>query len=689
MVRILCTLVALVLTISSVLADVYMHNPRGSNNRLNEKSAARTNGDRCFDSQNNARGGYNVGDVDDNKARNEAAQHRARYYMSGNPNAAGGAGDSYMTIEWTNQHGCGGQDDTDPHKMNCNMVIQYMCQDDNNNAAPDDSITIRNGQSTNTQAFTASDNDNDSEGTVENRRNNNVRADRCLQESWEWYDDCNRRERNKGLFTADQDPNDEAVNTRQNPNGNRRGYECPEERDYYPYWHPTPWMDIAVLAHNESMCSTYKADSFNSKKYGRCVETFGNGNKPKHWSTANNPAACQEKGGTWTEFESYLELAPQYTTRTQCLAQSTANIKYKWGKPYDPKKIVNHDPITDACMVELPEVDCKASDWSRVNHLGNGRDPVTLNYTWTLPYFPSENKKRCVLRLRYNISTDDYDPFGTFADSNKVEEDGVVTRRSPIEQNPLVDVGLDGNQLLQLAINTAQTGRTFQDRSHAFWMVARTDTVGGHCDDEDDAECKFDPLPNNANIYNLMVRGKRGNIVQTFPAVEYDFTPTKLEIGVNDLIALQWTGSNSHNNGNPAGDGQSGSAGEGTAGTDRNNVCETKDASTNFCVPFEENTLFQCMKVHWSTYGLYGNNDEMRNVSIALQMMSSGYFHCYEGCDDKPGRGRTMNDQLNNAPASTHGWVFSLQCSGRTFYYISTRNNNFTNRSQKAKITVT
>lgn len=33
------------------VADVYMHNPRGSNNRLNEQSANRNNGNRMFDSQ--------------------------------------------------------------------------------------------------------------------------------------------------------------------------------------------------------------------------------------------------------------------------------------------------------------------------------------------------------------------------------------------------------------------------------------------------------------------------------------------------------------------------------------------------------------------------------------------------------------------------------------------------------------
>lgn len=41
-----------------------------------------------------------------------------------------GGGSSFLPIEWTNQHGCGGNEDTDPHKLNCNLVFQYMCHED-------------------------------------------------------------------------------------------------------------------------------------------------------------------------------------------------------------------------------------------------------------------------------------------------------------------------------------------------------------------------------------------------------------------------------------------------------------------------------------------------------------------------------------------------------------------------------
>ena len=39
-------------------ADVYMHNPRGSNDRNCERNVNRNNGNRLFDSQNNNNGGY-------------------------------------------------------------------------------------------------------------------------------------------------------------------------------------------------------------------------------------------------------------------------------------------------------------------------------------------------------------------------------------------------------------------------------------------------------------------------------------------------------------------------------------------------------------------------------------------------------------------------------------------------------
>ena len=98
-----------------------------------------------------------------------------------------------------------------------------------------------------------------------------------------------------------------------------------------------------------------------------------------------------------------------------------------------------------------------------------------------------------------------------------------------------------------------QYGRTFQDRSYVFAIRKYPTNPGGV-------------------IYNINVRGKRGNIVQTYPAVEYDFVPNRLSVATNvrllhaahallqclfcpflhsllfrlpfqDLIHFQWTGS--------------------------------------------------------------------------------------------------------------------------------------------------
>ena len=59
--------------------------------------------------------------------KNNFFQH---YFQSGpNVNYQTGAGASQLTIQWTIQHGCGGNEDTDPQKQNCNLVLQYMCED--------------------------------------------------------------------------------------------------------------------------------------------------------------------------------------------------------------------------------------------------------------------------------------------------------------------------------------------------------------------------------------------------------------------------------------------------------------------------------------------------------------------------------------------------------------------------------
>ena len=91
--------------------------------------------------------------------------------------------------------------------------------------------------------------------------------------------------------------------------------------------------------------------------------------------------------------------------------------------------------------------------------------------------------------------------------------------------NPTVNIGGVGHGK-KLAINTAQFGRTFQDRTHIF-KIKKLDIF-----DEDEGQ----------KLYTVQVRGKRGNIVQTFPAVEYDFSPTKLTMREKDMVLFTWTG---------------------------------------------------------------------------------------------------------------------------------------------------
>ena len=144
-----------------------------------------------------------------------------------------------------------------------------------------------------------------------------------------WYSD---------LFTADQQLRNgrfgysSAIYTRQNPQGNRRGYECPEERDYYPYWHPTPWIDIAVLTDNVSHCETYyKAHSQNAELKYQCYDNY-NQQDMKHYSRWNNRADCLKNSGNWLYNRTVLETLSA-STLTACRTQNTVRRRNEISDP--------------------------------------------------------------------------------------------------------------------------------------------------------------------------------------------------------------------------------------------------------------------------------------------------------------------------------------------------------------------
>merc|ERR1711916_170317 len=210
-------------------------------------------------------------------------------------------------------------------------------------------------------------------------------------------------------------------------------------------------------------CAEIQANSQNVMGKGNC-------SVPEH----NNEASCIAGGGTWT-------LVPS------------------WG---------------------MPAPECLEAPFSRQNHLGNGLNGYPNMYNWTIPNTPSE---RCVLRIRYNITTRDGNkPFHKLTAADNGD-------KAPVKQNPYVSFL---GTYLRLAINTDQFGRTFQDRSHVFEIRRRPGSV--------------DP---SRRIINLNVRGKRGNIVQTYPSVEYDFVPNIAKVKTGDYLHIQWTGCDNNHQG--------------------------------------------------------------------------------------------------------------------------------------------
>jgi len=555
------------------------------------------NANRLFDSQNNQKGGYCWGPT-------------MTYYEQ-----------SYIQIEWTNQHGCGQAQ----MNVDCDIIIQYMCDPN-----------IRDGETTDTI-------------TQANMAQTDANGDLVYgqHEPYPNYRACNSRSRNQGLFSADQGnlQGQPATFTRQDNAGDAHGFECAEERDYYPYWHPTPWKDIAVFTSNPARCSYFLQHSQNVESKWWCASDATDSANVEQF---NNPTQCP----------------PQYWVSVQA-----------WN---------------------LPPPQCFPAGWNRDNHLGNGVGGYANTYKWVLPsmldigqtnWLPDTRPGKaagtkiapCVLRIRYNISSDDYrggvENVGNGYANGGFADYTMNAPASPITQNPYVLFGKKQNSqdqpwYLRLAVDTSQFSRTFQDRTHTFYITNL-------------------PIGHVGPIYNLMVRGKRGNIVQTYPAVEYDFTPNNLNVNLGDWIHFQWTGCDTN---------AAGSDGQGIDQTDRSNfvLLKSDDGRTNYPLQITQSGVFGDLNTQQATDTAFtmAYINQYGNTQCASQTDTNCCYTLEQLQNQHPNDANGMaNDPqncfiLNAVNANYFDGGLQKMTTGGTFAYMSSRNNAFTNRSQKGFVTI-
>jgi hypothetical protein len=277
-------------------------------------------------------------------------------------------------------------------------------------------------------------------------------------------------------------------------------------------------------------------------------------------------------------------------------------------------------------------------------------------YDWVIPeaLVPAgQTSVRCVLRLRYNISSTEVPRTLDATSNGGLKNTPVRTYGASYDPASTTQTVLD-TLPLRLAIHTNEYGRTFQDRSYVF-VVARRPT-----------------LLLGATVHNLGVRGKRGNIAQVRNCVEYDFVPNQLSVAVGDYVHVQWTGSDYNPNGN---------AGEGRSGTDRSNMAQVPSVDAN--TPHAGVSVFSAVDTSalaWTGQDpLYCLSTQQMLTSAAADAQNPLSCHFLNGA-------RTLGKAY--MPTATFSRIVRVVASG-TFQYISTRNNNFSNRSQKGVIVST
>lgn len=633
--------VAFALLWSGCTADVYLHSPRASNNRLNEQNVNRDNNNRLFDSQNNNKGGYSVGVDDDDYADANIPVPNADLPPGYEQLPLQVLEGSDVPIEWTPQHACGPNANTD-----CEIVIQYLSDAATEPGGAEDfpgdgtaiggAARLRDGTQTgcndNNDQCPPLNNDNQANGDTNDAQFGN-------HEPVMWYLQARQRDNNAQLFTADQNlDGDEAIYTRQNPGGGRSGTEVPEERDYYPYWVPSPFKDIAVLTSDIVNCDLYNTDTQNAVAKGLCMGSPNDATEE----------TCIAGGGTWSLITPW-DMAPP---------------------------------------------DCQEMFWTRDNHLGNAENGYAPVYNWTLPKVSGlasslsanpasaagqeADQDAVVIRLRYNITTQDTGEVDV--PEYWALDESSNDNQSPVQQDEATTLVADLPEAVdergqprtqQLALNTNQYGRVFQDRSYAMWIENEDNQrrrrrlaeapVGGTTNEDCAGE-----------VHEMHIRGKRGNIVQSYPSVEHDFLPQVLvaETGSCVHLQIQLTDNDPPNN-----------AGEGLPGSGRANMALVAEGDKNTPVEsFADQTFFE-NEAQMFQFAYLGQEDLTRNNNNPSCLS--------EDTIENNNQEQNVRNcgKLNPIGPNADGGYVKMRTAG-TFQFQSTRENNFSNRGQKGVIIV-
>jgi len=340
--------------------------------------------------------------------------------------------------------------------------------------------------------------------------------------------------------------------------------------------------------------------------------------------------------------------------------------------------------------------DCVLGQVHRDNHLGNvaatdaagnpvAGYPEAERYQFTVPAWMAN--KECVIRLRYNMSSADYPQITAFnqgrvfnssyncpavtvtSSTGNVDDQeyGANSQcmnvlnafNTPLYNRPSVKVDKSVNIKLALAFNTNQIGRTFQDRSYLLKFFAPPAEVA------------------NSRVFNLNFRGRRGNIVQCYPAVENDFIPDKLAVTTKDYVHIQFCGSDFNPNNNP-------NNGEGWRFSTRTNMIEMKE-------PTMDGVLYNGPQSNFpktaTTQTLFKDYETFKRAAFVDQDPTK----CgdYEGKNNNNDNNAIDNcNKLNMAKANFDLGLVQFNARDTAYNYMSTRNNNFSNRSMKGMLWV-